>query len=243
MKQLTISNMPELSFDVQEAVNQLRINLGFTGEDIKTVMVTSSLPNEGKSFVTMSLWRNMASVGNRVLLVDADIRNSEMRDRYGFVTEEGLVGIEHFLSGKVDVNDVIYMTDVPNGYIIPVSTNVIDPTILLESENFRELLEICKNNFDYVIIDTPPLGSVADALNISKYCDGSLLVLSSNSTPKRAARDVISSLKRTETPLLGVVLNRVDTSKKSSGYGYYYRYGGYGQYGQYGQYGRKEKDK
>ena len=239
MKTLTISNMPDLSFDVQEAVNQLRINLGFTGEDIRTIMVTSSLPNEGKSFVTMSLWRNMASVGNRVLLIDADIRNSEMRERYGFVAEGGLVGIEHFLSGKAEIEDVFYETDVPNGYIIPVSTNVIDPTILLESNNFAELVNVCKKSFDYVIIDTPPLGSVADALNISKFCDGSLLILASNSTPKRVARDVINSLKRTDKPLLGVVLNRVDTSKKSSGYGYYYRYGGYGQYGHYG---RAEKD-
>ena len=238
MNQLTVSNMPELSFDVQEAVNQLRINLGFTGEDINTIMVTSTMPNEGKSFVAMSLWRNMASVGNQVLLIDADIRNSEMRDRYGFVSEEGLVGIEHYLSGKVELNEAIYATDVANGYIIPVSTNVIDPTILLESNSFKEMLDVCKENFDYVIIDTPPLGSVADALNISKYCDGSLLVLASNATPRKAVREVISSLKRTDTPLLGVVLNRVDTSKKSAGYGYYYRYGAYGKYGQYGQYGR-----
>lgn len=235
MNQLTITNMPELSFDVQEAVNQLRINLGFTGEDIRLVMITSTMPNEGKSFVAMSLWRNMASVGNQVLLIDADIRNSEMRERYGFSAESGLVGIEHLLSGKVEINDVIYSTDVPNGYILPVSTNVIDPTILLESDNFREMLEICKGNFDYVIIDTPPLGSVADSLNIAKYCDGSILVIGSSLTPRKAVKDVITSLKRTDTPLLGVVLNRVDTSRKSSGYGYYYRYGAYGQYGQYGK--------
>ena len=183
----------------------------------------------------MSLWRNMASVGNQVLLIDADIRNSEMRERYGFSSESGLVGIEHLLSGKVEINDVIYSTDVPNGYILPVSTNVIDPTILLESDNFREMLEICKGNFDYVIIDTPPLGSVADSLNIAKYCDGSILVIGSSLTPRKAVKDVITSLKRTDTPLLGVVLNRVDTSRKSSGYGYYYRYGAYGQYGQYGK--------
>ncbi len=241
MPMLNITNMPELSFDVQEAVNQLRINLGFSGENIKTIMVTSTMPNEGKSFVAMSLWRNMASVGNRVLLIDADIRNSEMRERYGLVSEDGLVGIEHYLSGKVELDGVTYSTDVPNGFIIPVSTNVIDPTILLESDNFKEMLEKCKENCDYIIIDTPPLGSVADALNISKYCDGSLLVLASNSTPRKAVREVITSLKRTDTPLLGVVLNRVDTSRKSSGYGYYYRYGAYGQYGHYGQYGRKEK--
>ena len=134
---------------------------------------------------------------------------------------------------------MVYQTDVPNGFIIPVSTNVIDPTILLESDHFKSLVNACKENFDYVIIDTPPLNSVADALNITKYCDGSLLVVASNSTSRKLVNDTIASLKRTETPLLGIVLNRVDTSRKGSAYGYYYRYGAYG-YGQYGQYGKKE---
>ena len=239
MKNINITKMPELPFDVQEAVNQLRINIGFTGDSIKTIMVTSSVPNEGKSFVTMGLWRNIASVGNKAILIDADIRNSEMRDRYGFQSEDGLVGIEHFLSGKLGLHEVIYSTNVNNGFMIPVSTNVIDPTILLESDRFAKLIEVCKENFDYVIIDTPPLNSVADALNITKYCDGSLLVVASNSTSRKIVNNTITSLKRTETPLLGVVLNRVDTSRRGAAYGYYYRYGGYG-YGQYGEYGKKK---
>ena len=239
MKKIIMTKKPELPFDVQESINQLRINLGFAGDSIKTIMITSSVPNEGKSFVSMSLWRNIASVGNRTVFIDADIRNSEIRNRYGFTSEDGLVGIEHFLSGKLGLNEVVYQTDVPNGFIIPVSTNVIDPTILLESDHFRSLINACKENFDYVIIDTPPLNSVADALNITKYCDGSLLVVASNSTSRKLVNDTIASLKRTETPLLGIVLNRVDTSRKGSAYGYYYRYGAYG-YGQYGQYGKKQ---
>ena len=235
MKSLNITNMPEIPFDVQEAVNQLRINLGFTGESIKVIMVTSSTPNEGKSFVTMQLWKNFANVGSKVVLIDADIRNSEMRDRYGFEAQGGLMGIEHYLSGKMGVNDALYSTNVRNGYIVPVSTNVIDPTTLLESARFEQLIKGCRDQFDTVIVDTPPLASVADALNIAKYCDGSLLVVASNATPRRIINEVLGSLKRTEKPLLGIVLNRADTSRKSSGYGYYYRYGGYGNYGQYGK--------
>lgn len=235
MKSLNITNMPNIPFDVQEAVNQLRINLGFTGENIKVIMVTSCTPNEGKSFVAMQLWKNMASVGNKVVLIDADIRNSEMRDRYGFEAEGGLVGIEHFLSGKIGTNDALYATNIRNGYLVPVSTNVIDPTTLLESARFEHLLQSCRQEFDTVIVDTPPLGSVADALNISKFCDGSLLVVASGITSRRIINDVMTSLKRTEKPLLGVVLNRADTSRKGYGYGYYYRYGGYGNYGQYGK--------
>ena len=242
MNNLTITNMPNLSFDVQEAINQLRVNLGFTGETIKVIMVTSALPNEGKSFVAMNLWKNIASVGNRVVLIDADIRNSEIRDRYGFQAEEGLVGIEHYLSGQIDANNVLYGTNIKNAYIIPVSTNVIDPTTLLESSRFENLINSSRETFDYVIVDTPPLGSVADALNIARYCDGSVLVIASGNTPRKLASDVITSLRRTEKPLLGVVLNRVDTSGRSSnyGYGYGYGYGRYG-YGQYGQYGKNKK--
>lgn len=240
MNNLTITNMPNLSFDVQEAINQLRINLGFTGENIKVIMVTSSLPNEGKSFVAMQLWKNIAALGNRVVLIDADIRNSEIRDRYGFQADEGLVGIEHYLSGQIDANDVLYGTNIKNGFIIPVSTNVIDPTTLLESLRFEELISSSRETFDYVIVDTPPLGSVADALNIARHCDGSVLVIASGNTPRKLANDVVTSLRRTEKPLLGVVLNRVDTSGRSTNYGYGYGYGRYG-YGQYGQYGKGKK--
>lgn len=238
MKAINFTNMPDIPFDVQEAVNQLRINLGFTGENIKVIMVTSSTPNEGKSFVTVQLWKNLAAVGNRVVLIDADIRNSEMRDRYGFEATGGFVGIEHYLSGKTGVNDVLYETNIKNGYIIPVSTNVIDPTTLLESPRFEHMINACRQGFTTVIVDTPPLGNVADALNIAKFCDGNLLVVATNATPRKIVMEVMTSLRRTEKPLLGVVLNRADISRKGYGYGYY-RYGSYGNYGNYGQYGKK----
>ena len=84
MKELEISRIPQLSFEVTEALNQLRINLGFCGDQIKTIMVTSSVPNEGKSFIAMQLWRMMAEVGTPVACsFDCDFRNSEMRRKYG----------------------------------------------------------------------------------------------------------------------------------------------------------------
>jgi Mrp family chromosome partitioning ATPase len=93
------------------------------------------------------------------------------------------------------------------------------------------MIEQCKARFDYIIVDTPPLGSVADALNIAKHCDGTLLVIRSGEVPRKVVNDSVSLLRRTEVPLLGVVLNRVDTSKRGSNYGYYYRYGYYSNYG------------
>ena len=238
MKHLYIDKMPELPFQVAEPMNQLRINLGFSGADVKTIMITSSTPNEGKSFVAVQLWKMLAEVGNRTLLIDCDLRNSEMRSRYGFRAEDGITGIEHFLAGKEEISRAIYETDIENGYILPVGTNIANPTILLECKRFSDMIEITKQNFEYVLIDTPPLGSVADALTIAGYCDGSLLIVRSGETPRKLVENSVNLLQRTETPLLGMVLSRADTGRKGNSYYYnhYYRYG-YNDYG----YGRSKK--
>ena len=227
MKSLTINKLPDLPFDVSEAVNQLRINLSFAGTNVKRVLITSSVPDEGKSFVSVNLWRSIASVGKRALLIDCDLRLSEMRTKLDITTSENFVGIAHLLSGQADIPDVIYRTNVPNGYMMPVTNLVADPTFLLESERFGEMLDSCSKTFDYMILDCPPLGAVADALNISKYCDGSVLVVRSGVTNKRLVMSSVQALKRAESPVLGIVLNRVDTRRGSGSYYYkdYYAYG------------------
>lgn len=238
MKTLEINNLPTLPFDVSEAINQLRVNLSFTGSDMKVIMVTSSLPNEGKSFVSINLWRSLASVGKRVLLLDCDLRMSELVSRLDVRASGNFVGTAHVLSGQADFADVIYRTNIPNGYILPVTTFVSDPTILLENNRFSVLMDSCRETFDYVIVDTSPLGSVSDALRISTKCDGSVLVVRSGFTKKRIVNDSVQALKRANVSLLGIVLNRVDTSKKSSSY-YYKDYAKYGA--EY--YQSKEKNK
>ena len=227
MKSLTINKLPDLPFDVSEAVNQLRINLSFAGTNVKRVLITSSVPDEGKSFVSVNLWRSIASVGKRALLIDCDLRLSEMRTKLDITTSENFVGIAHLLSGQADIPDVIYRTNVPNGYMMPVTNLVADPTFLLESERFGEMLDSCSKTFDYMILDCPPLGAVADALNISKYCDGSVLVVRSGVTNKRLVMSSVQALKRAKSPVLGIVLNRVDTRRGSGSYYYkdYYAYG------------------
>lgn len=233
MKELQINNIPELSFDVTEALNQFRVNLGFCGDNVKTVMITSSVPNEGKSFVALNLWKMMSEVGIKTLLIDGDYRNSEMKSKYDFYTADKFVGGVHYLAGKADINDVIYKTNVINGYIIPSAGNVVNPTMLLENKKFSDMILEAGRVFDFVIIDTPPLGSVADALNIATHCDGSVLIVRSGATPRKLVKNSVQLLQRTQTPLLGVVLNRIDMNSSSSGYynryysgGYYYYYGG-----------------
>lgn len=233
MKKLELRKLPQLPFEVSEAVNQLRVNLSFCGSDVKVIMVTSGDPNEGKSFVTVQLWRMIAELGTPAVLIDCDFRKSEMRSKYAMATSGNLIGGVHYLAGKAELDDVIYETNVPNGYIIPVAKTVTNPAILLESERFTQMVKHCRQRYGVVLIDTPPLGSVADALNIATHCDGTVLVLRGSETPRKLAMDAVRQLKRTEVPLLGVVLNRVQVDSKSNLYykryyksGYYYK--GYG---------------
>lgn len=231
MKQLTINQLPQLPFDVAESVNQLRVNLGFCGKEIKTIMITSSTPDEGKSFVSMNLWNQMANMGVKTLIMDCDLRNSELRTRYGVGVQGKLHGIAHYLAGQVEFDDIIYETNIPGGYMIPVANHIANPSILLEGERFVQLIKHCREKFDYVLVDTPPLMNVADSMNIATHCDGTVLVVRSGVTSRRLVENSIQMLHKTSTPLLGTVLNRVDTSRKT--YQYYYKRN-YSKYGYYG---------
>lgn len=238
MNSLVINDFPELSFETNEAINQLRINLSFCGANVKTIVITSSVPNEGKSFIALNLWRAIAELGNRVLIVDCDLRNSEMRTKHAISGLDKGSGITYFLAGRLSLNDTVYRTNIPNGYMIPMGTPVTNPAILLEDPLFERMLQECRNTFDYIILDTPPIGSVADALKIAALSDGSVLVIRADDTPRKIVMDSVQQLRRTGKPLLGTVLNRVETNKKSSHY-YYYGYGDKYGYG-YG-YGHKDE--
>ena len=239
MKELEINKLPQLPFDVTEALNQLRINLSFCGDQIKVIMVTSSVPNEGKSFIAIHLWRMLAELGSRVLLIDCDLRRSEMRTKYGISSHEKITGIAHYLAGKVELQDAIYATNIPNGFLMPVAASVANPAILLEGPRFSEMIEACAGRFDYILIDTPPLESVADALRIAVHADGVVLVVRGGSTSRKLVIDAANKLKRTGIPILGLVLNRVKMDRKDS---YYYKRYYYVKY--YGRgYGRDNSKK
>ena len=234
MNHLTIQHLPELPFEVEESINQLRVNLGFCGDQIKTVMITSSVPNEGKSFIAIHLWRMLAELGSRVLLIDCDLRLSEMRTKYGISSAEKLTGIVHYLAGKVELQDAVYATNIPNGFFMPVAASVANPTILLENPRFTEMIETCARQFDYILIDTPPLESVADALRIALHTDGVVMVVRSGQTSRKLVADAVDKLKRTGVPILGLVLNRVGVNQNGGAYYKRYYHGYYSK-----EYGRK----
>lgn len=246
MKNAVLKRLPELSFYQKEAINQLRINIGLCGQDVKTIMVTSSVPNEGKSFVSMNLWRSIAAAGNKVLLLDLDLRNSNFRSKYGITVDGDLASVADLLAGRADVDEAMLTTNVPNGYMIVMSASVPNPAFLLENGALKSLLEQFREMFDYIILDTPPVNTVADALNIASLCDGTVVVVRGGITPRKMAQHTVFQLQRTGIPILGTVLNRISTTGRASAYynrsyGYYgyYGYGRYGRYGHYGKYGKR----
>ena len=196
--------------------------------------VTSCTPNEGKSSIAMELAKAFAEAGNKTMLIDADMRKSILVGRYR--TGAVKLGLTHCLIGKAEYQDVICKTNVKNLYVTfsgPVPPN---PSELLGGERFLAILAALRGSFDYVIIDTPPLGSVIDAAVAAKSCDGTVLVVENNAVSYRFVQSVKEQLDKAGSRILGVVLNKVDMDGRGY-YGHYGRYYGkyYGKY--YGRYG------
>ena len=223
-------NMPELPYAVEEAVNRLRININFVGNDVKKILFVSSEPNEGKSFVATQLWKQMAQMGTPSILVDADLRNSVMVEKYEISREDGqdVLGLSQYLAGKEELDRAILHTEIEGGDILPNVENVMNPSFLIEGERFEHMLDTLTERYRYVFLDVPPLGMVSDAERIANLCDGAVLCIRSAVATKAEVRDSVELLQRTGCPLLGVVLNRVESSK--GGY-YHSKYGHYGKYG------------
>ena len=175
MKKL-VMDLPEINdYRMVEGLNQLKTNLAFCGKDIKVITMTSSVPNEGKSSVSLSLSRTLAESGKKILMVDADLRKSVMAARYHI---QGIdKGLSHYLTGQAEVEDIIYETEVEGLCITVAGPLSPDPTSILDSEQFEQFIEKVRDMFDYVIIDTPPLGIVIDAVIIGKYTDGAVIVI------------------------------------------------------------------
>ena len=146
---------PALPYSIEEAMNRLRINVSFLGGDIRRIMVVSSEPNEGKSFIAINLWKQMASAGEPSILIDADMRKSVMVENYRISREDGkeLWGLSHYLSDNKKLEDCILTTDIPGGDLLPNVNNVVNPSMLLEGRRFGELLDILESRYRYVFLD------------------------------------------------------------------------------------------
>ena len=229
-------------YHYNEAIKTLRTNIQFCGSGIKTIMLTSSLPDEGKSETAFALASSFGNIGKKVLLVDADIRKSVMVKRYEIKGNPN--GLSQYLSGQKSLEEICYKTDMENLDMVlsgPFSPN---PAELLEDELFKTMIESVKETYDYIIIDTPPMANIIDGAIIASQCDGAVIVIESGAISYRLVQKVRSQLEKSGCRILGVVLNKVSMERNgyySRYYGRYGKYGKYSKYGHYGKYGRYEK--
>ena len=216
------------SYAVREELKTLRTNIQFCGDDKRVILVTSCLSGEGKSTTTQELAETLSEIDKRVLYIDADLRKD--KEEKDGLSGQYKYGLTHYLSGQCASRDAVYSTNIRGLYAVPSGVVPPNPSELLSNPHMHALLSEMKEVFDYIIIDTAPLGMVVDAAVLAPICDGAILLIESGSVSYRLAQDVVKQLENTQCPILGVILNKVARSKGS----YYGKYGRYGAYGNYG---------
>ncbi|MCO4528724.1 capsular polysaccharide biosynthesis protein CpsD [Streptococcus infantarius subsp. infantarius] len=223
---------------MEEYYNSIRTNIQFSGRDLKVITLTSAQSGEGKSTTSVNLAISFARAGFRTLLIDADTRNAVMSGT--FKSNERYQGLTSFLSGNAELSDVICDTSIDNLMIIPAGQVPPNPTSLIQNDNFKAMIETVRGLYDYVIIDTPPLGLVIDAAILAHHSDASLLVVKAGADKRRTVTKLKEQLEQSGAVFLGVILNKYDIHLDK--YGSYGSYGGYGSYGNYGKSDEKSKN-
>ncbi|MGN0335375.1 MAG: polysaccharide biosynthesis tyrosine autokinase [Lachnospiraceae bacterium] len=226
MQTITLGKVEQLDFKSAEAFKALRTNIQFSGTDVKVISVTSCLPNEGKSSVTMNLALSLAEAGKKVLFIDADMRKSVLAGRHKIKNVNR--GLSHYLSGQCKFEEVICVTNIESFYMVTAGPVPPNPSEILGGKNFERLISETRKIYDYVIIDSPPIGSVIDGAIIGRVCDGVVLLIAADSISYKFAQKVKRQLEMAGCKILGVVLNKVTSNSQ----GYYGKY--YGKY--YGDY-------
>jgi capsular exopolysaccharide synthesis family protein len=211
-----------------EAFRGLRTNVMFSSaeEGARILVVTSTGPGEGKTLVAANLAIGMAMTGQRVLLIDADMRRPRVHEAIKIERDPGL---SNFLVGAVKATDVVRKTSVPNFYVLPAGNTPPNPAELLGSKRFVDFISSLRQHFDLVVIDTPPVMAVTDAAVIGYRASGVLFVVAADATSRHAAQAALDQLEHAHVRFVGAVLNRVDLEGNAYYYSKYYRkeYAGY----------------
>ncbi len=208
-----------------EAFRKLRTSLGFLGVEVplRTILVTSPGPTEGKTTIAVNLAAAFAFGGLRTLLVEADLRRPSLHVIFEM---RGTKGLTTAIVGQISSAEAVASTDVPNLSVMLAGAIPPNPVELLGSEQMSELLEKMKKQFDVLIVDSPPLIPVADPAVLASRCDGVLLVARAGKTDRQRLSDSSQIVERVGGRLLGIVLNFVRRGEDDLNYGYYYQYAG-----------------
>ena len=222
---------------VNESYRSLRTNLSFSNLDnpVKSMLVTSSSPSEGKSITAANLGISYAETGNRILILDTDLRKPVQHKLFEIEKKPGLCD---YMVGQATLDEIIYDVGIKNLNLIPAGKNPPNPAEILASKKFADLMKILAEKFDLILLDTPPVMNVTDPILISLNAGGVLFVVKFGSTDKQVAVSAMEKLKRGKSNMLGAVMNNIRFDR---GYGYY-RYYDYYSY-DYTKEGGKKKRK
>ena len=209
---------------VSESIKTLRTNLQFSSvdEDIKTILITSSIPGEGKSFISANLAISFAQTDKRVLIVDCDMRKGRQHRIFKLSNSKGLSNL--LIDDMTNLKDYINKTSVPGVHVITRGTVPPNPSELLNSKKNSDLLRVLKAKYDVIIYDGVPCNGLPDSIIMSKLVDKVLIVSSDSMTPKSVLESTKKQLESVNAPVAGDVLNNVN--RKNSTYGKYYGYYG-----------------
>lgn len=210
-----------------EAYRSLRTNIGYTNVDkqIKTMVVTSGGPSDGKSTTVVNLAISLAQVGKKVLVIDGDLRKSKIHRYFSIPNDYGITDI---ITGKCSVKDAVKnIEEVENLYVICSGALPPNPAEILESKKMMDFLDTVRKDYDIILIDTPPVGQLADAAILGKNADGVILVVASAASHIDIVKHAKSRLDKVNAKILGAVITKINGT---AGGTYYYRYYNYDQY-------------
>lgn len=229
-ERLVVANKPKSS--IAEAFRSIRANLMYMGlaDNQKIVLITSSVGGEGKSFSTLNLATVLSLQQHKVIIVGMDLRKPQLVQDLGMKND---IGVSSYLIGKSTLNEVIFKTNIEHIDIIPSGPVPPNPAELLARKETQELLQELRKRYDYIIIDTPPVGIVSDAMMLMNLSDINIFILRENYSKKEYIRTINEYYAQGQVKNICILLNDAGTSQRYGyGYGYGYRYGyhGYGYY-------------
>ena len=209
-----------LKLEAQNAAKTLLANIRFASVDnpISSLVVTSSIPNEGKSTVSVNLAEAIATSGKSVLLVECDFRNRSLADMLNVRAPGGIYAV---LSEEMSLDQAVSSTSVSNMYLLDVEPHIPNPADVLSSKRFRRMVDALEERYDYVIYDTPPVGTFVDAAILSTLADGTVLVVRENFTKRDAILEAHDQLRKAGANVIGVVMNYCETTANEYYYAYY----------------------
>ena len=209
---------------VQNAAKTLLANIRFASVDrpVKSIVLTSSVPNEGKSTVAYNLAQAIASSGKRTLIVECDMRRGSLADMVGARARHGIYAV---LSGQVELDEALVATSHRNLFFLDSEPHIPNPADILSSQRFRKLVAQMESDFDYVVIDTPPVGTFVDAAIIATLADATALVVRERFVKRAELQNAYDQLKKADANVIGVIMNMCEAESSEYYYAYYNKEG------------------